>query len=131
MKEDGEMGFWIFMAVNCMLVPLLMIGIGYVFVKHPPETINGIYGYTTSMSRKNQQTWKFAHYYCGRLWWRVGWIMCLLTLIIILLIMGKEDDTVGWAAGIWVCLQCAAMVATVPVVEHALKRRFDRNGNVR
>lgn len=125
------MGFWIFMAVSCMLMPILMVGIGYVFVRHPPGTINGIYGYRTSMSSKNQQTWNFAHHYCGKLWWKVGWAMCFLTLLIILVVMGKGDTVVGCVTGIWIGLQCVVMIATIPVVERALKRRFDRNGNLR
>lgn len=125
------MGFWIFMTANCMLTPVLMIVIGYMFVKHPPGDINGIYGYRTSMSRKNRQTWEFAHYCCGKLWWKAGWIMCFLTLFIVLPVMGKGDDAVGLAAGIWVCLECAMMVATIGIVERALKKKFDRNGNMR
>lgn len=125
------MGFWIFMAVSCMLTPILMVGIGYVFVRHPPGTINGIYGYRTSMSSKNQQTWNFAHYYCGKLWWKVGWVMCFLTLLIILAVMGKGDTVIGCVTGIWIGLQCVVMIATIPVVERALRRRFDRNGNLR
>lgn len=119
------------MTANCMLVPVLMIVTGYVFVKHPPGDINGFYGYRTSMSRKNRQTWEFAHYYCGKLWWKAGWIMCFLTLFIVLPVMGKGDDAVGLAAGIWTCLECAMMVATIGIVEWALKKKFDRNGNMR
>ncbi len=125
------MGFWIFMAANCMLVPVLMIVIGHVFVKHPPRDINGIYGYRTSMSRKNRQTWNFAHYYCGKLWWKVGWVMCFLTLLLVLPIMGKGDDVIGLAVGSWICLECIVMVATIGIVERALKSKFDRNGNIR
>ena len=36
--------------------------------KYPPKEINGIIGYRTTMSRKNMDTWKFAHDYCGKLW---------------------------------------------------------------
>ncbi len=125
------MVFWIFMAFIGMLMPVLMVAMGYVFVKHPPGTINGIYGYRTSMSRKSQATWNFAHYYCGKLWWRAGWVMCFLTLPVVLAVMGKGDDTIGGILGIWVCLQCAVMSGTIAIVEKALKKRFDKNGNAR
>lgn len=125
------MGFWIFMFFVSMLLPLLMAVMGYVFVKHPPQTINGIYGYRTSMSRKNQKTWNFAHHYCGKLWWKAGWIMCFLTLPIAFLVMGRGDDIVGGVLGVWVSLQCFAMMATIVMVELALKKNFDRNGNSR
>ena len=125
------MGFWIFMVFNCMLVPVLMIAIGYLFVKHPPGTINGIYGYRTSMSRINQKTWDFAHNYCGKLWWKAGWIMCFLTLPVVLAVMGKGNDTVGGVLGIWVCLQCVVMIGTVVIVERELRKNIDKNGNIR
>lgn len=125
------MGFWIFMAANSMLIPFLMIVVGYLFIRRPPRTINGVYGYRTSMSRKNQQTWDYAHYYCGKLWWKAGWIMGAVTLLIVLPVMGKGEEVIGFVAGIWVCLQCAIMLITIGFVERALKRRFDRNGNLR
>ena len=55
------MGFWVFMIVADMVMPLLMVIMGRVFVKHPPKTINNVYGYRTVLSRKNQQTWDYAH----------------------------------------------------------------------
>ena len=48
------MGFWVFMIVADMVMPLLMVIMGRVFVKHPPKTINNVYGYRTVLSRKNQ-----------------------------------------------------------------------------
>lgn len=122
------MGFWIFMTAVSMMTPLLMIMAGYWFVRHPPETINQVYGYRTAMSRKNQQTWDFAQRYFGRLWWKAGWGMGILTVLAMLFVKGRSDNTVGLALGIWEFLQCAVLVLTVPVVERALKKRFDGNG---
>ena len=55
------MGFWIFMLIMDLLTPAIMIGFGRGFMKHPPKTINMVYGYRTSMSMKNKETWDFAH----------------------------------------------------------------------
>ena len=54
-----------------------------------------------------------------------------VTLLIILAVMGKGDTVIGCVTGIWIGLQCVVMIATIPVVERALRRRFDRNGNLR
>jgi len=59
------MGFWLFMLINNLIVPAIMIGIGRIFVSHPPKKINGIYGYRTKRSMKNNETWRFAHHYCA------------------------------------------------------------------
>lgn len=120
------MGFWIFMAAVGMMTPLLMILVGYWLVRHPPRTINAVYGYRTAMSRRNQQTWDFAQSCCGRLWWKIGWGMGILTAPVALSVRGRGDDVVGAALGIWEVLQCVALVLTVPVVERALKKNFGR-----
>ena len=55
------MGFWIFMLVMDLLIPVTMVFIGKRFQKKPPKEINGIYGYRTAMSMKNKETWEYAH----------------------------------------------------------------------
>ena len=62
------MGFWFFMLFMNLLMPLIMIGLGRYFMKNAPGNINIVFGYRTSMSMKNQEPWKFAHEYCGKLW---------------------------------------------------------------
>lgn len=60
------MGFWIFMLIMDLLIPFTMIGFGKMFLKKAPDQINYVFGYRTSMSMKNQDTWVFAHHYCGK-----------------------------------------------------------------
>lgn len=76
------MWFWWFMFVFDLLIPALMIISGKMMWKHPPKTINGIIGYRTARSMKNRDTWKYAHDYCGRLWWKIGWVLLLPSVII-------------------------------------------------
>lgn len=54
-------------ALIVLLIPGTMVLFGYVWKKHPPKTINGIYGYRTRRSMQNWATWEFAHQYCARL----------------------------------------------------------------
>ena len=53
------MGFFIFMFICNLLIPLLMIICGYFMRRKPPKEINGLIGYRTAMSRKNKDTWDF------------------------------------------------------------------------
>ena len=62
------MGFWIFMLIMDLLLPFTMIGFGRYFMKKAPKEINSVFGYRTSMSMKNKDTWEFAHKYCGNTW---------------------------------------------------------------
>ena len=62
------MGFWWFMLICDLIIPIVMLIGGRMMWKHCPKHINGIVGYRTARSMKNMDTWKFAHDYCGKLW---------------------------------------------------------------
>lgn len=119
------MGFWAFLTISNLMIPVLMIVFGRVFIKNPPKTINGIYGYRTSRSRKNQDTWNFTHLYCGKLWWKTGWVMLPLSIIGMVPAVNKGDDTVGRVSGVIVMAECMILFMTIFFVEKALKKKFD------
>ena len=54
------MGFWIYMLIMDLLVPVTLIGFGKYFKTKAPKEINAVFGYRTSMSMKNRDTWEFA-----------------------------------------------------------------------
>jgi len=125
------MFFWIFMTVSNFLIPVIMIIFGRIFIKKPPKTINGIYGYRTSMSRKNQETWDFAHKYCGKLWWRVGWMLMPLSIIGMFPVIGKDDNMIGIMGLIIETVEVVLMIGTIFLTEIALKNNFDKEGRRR
>ena len=47
-------------------------------MKKAPDSINPVFGYRTTMSMKNRDTWEFAHQYCGKLWWILGIMIVVL-----------------------------------------------------
>lgn len=125
------MGFWVFMLLMNMLLPFCMIGFGRWMWKIPPATINDLLGYRTTMSKKNQDTWRFAHTYCGRLWWKIGWVMLPISIVWMLFLIGKSTDRVGTWGGILCILQCVILVGSIYPVEKALGENFDKDGNRR
>lgn len=125
------MGFWLFCTASCLLVPAVMLYFGWRFLKKPPKHINSFYGYRTSRSMKNQQTWDFAHEVCGRLWFRWGLVLLPLSLLAMLLVLGKDTEELGvWLMGVTV-LQLAVLVGSIVPVERALKKNFDQFGRKR
>lgn len=86
------MAFWIFMFVMNMLIPLSMIGFGRYFIKKAPKEINSVFGYRTSMSMKNRDTWELAHRLCGKIWHTAGWILLLCSAAAMLPVMGKDQE---------------------------------------
>ena len=122
------MGFWLYCTVMCLLVPAVMLYFGQRFLKKPPKNINGLYGYRTSRSMKNQQTWDFAHQVCGKIWFWAGAVLLPLSLLAMLPCLGRDVETVGiWCIPV-VGVQLVVMIATIFPVERALKRNFDRFG---
>ena len=118
------MWFWIFMLVANLLIPGCMILFGRLFSRKPPKTINGVYGYLTSRSMKNEETWQFAHIYFGKLWYRCGVILLLVSAVIMLLVVGRSIEVVGTVGGFLSILQCVALVAPIIPTERELKRKF-------
>ena len=123
------MWFWWFMFISDLLIPLVMIVGGRLMWKRTPKKINGIYGYRTSRSMKNLDTWTFAHRYVGRLWWIVGWISIAPSAIAMLPFIGKSDDVISVISTVVLVVQMLVLVATMIPAERALKRNFDDNGN--
>lgn len=123
------MGFWIAMFVFNLLVPLLMVVFGRIMYKHAPKSINGIYGYRTSMSMKNEDTWKFAHDYCGKLWYKLGLIMLLPSVLVQLPFMKSSTDTVGNVTLVLESIQICVMIGSIVPTELALRKTFDKYGN--
>lgn len=126
------MGFWIFMFIMELILPLMMTGFGVWFQKSPPRQINYVFGYRTKMSMKNIETWNFAHYCCGRHWYRIGRITLLATIAAMLPVIGKDEYTVGNYGAVLMVIQ-AALLIILPILltERELRMQFDADGNKR
>ncbi len=122
------MGFWIFTTVMLLLIPITMIGFGKYFIKSAPKKISMVFGYRTSMSMKNKETWAFAHNFCGKLWYNAGRFL-LISVLLMLLVIGKSEDTIGNFGLIIVGLQMLFLIGSIFPTESALRKNFDKNGN--
>ncbi len=123
------MYFFLF-AMN-LLIPLIMLGFGRIFLKSAPGEINKVYGYRTSMSMKNRDTWEFAHKYCGRVWCRWGLGLLLFSAAFMLFAAGMDEEAMGIAGAVLCVLQVVVLIASIFPTERALKRTFDRDGKRR
>ena len=123
------MWFWWFMLICDLLIPLCMIGFGIFMHKNPPRKINGLFGYRTAMSMKNTDTWKFAHEYAGRLWWKIGLIITVPSVIAHIPFYNADKNAVGILGLIVMTLQCIILVASIFPVERALDKTFNRDGS--
>lgn len=122
------MGFWIFMLVMDLIVPTATLSLGKRFIKNAPKKINSNYGYRTNMSMKSQETWDFAHRYCGKVWWVMGLVMLPATVIAMLFVLGADTERVSIVGGIVCGAQLIPLLLSIIPTELALRKNFDKEG---
>lgn len=125
------MGAWIVMFFFCLLTPGILMAFGSVSKDKAPGQINPIYGYRTSMSMKNRDTWEFANTLWGKLAWKWGLWMLVGSAAALLAVIFASEDVVYIVGSAVCCVQIVILLATIPIVERALRKEFDKDGNRR
>ena len=120
------MGFKVFMSFGVLLIPGIMIFFGRTMKDHPPKTINAAYGYRTSMSMINQDTWDYAQAACAKRWREWGRVLALITLVV--LIVALRRPAFADVLGFYTAFETAFLLASVAATEMDLRRTFDREG---
>lgn len=122
------MGFWIFMQIMVLMIPLIMIITGKRFIKSAPKEINLLFGYRTEMSTKNMDTWEFAHKHFGKIWFRAGLVLLPVSVIPMLFVTGESTDIVGTVGTVVTFIGVIVLIASIIPTEIALKKTFDKDG---
>ncbi|MCL2343487.1 MAG: SdpI family protein [Firmicutes bacterium] len=113
------------------IIPILMIFSGTWLFIAPPKKPNFVYGYRTTMSRKNKDTWIFANQYSGRLLIIFGVIALIVSAIVCIFLLRNDHEAgkVGTFGRILIGVQLLFMIAVIPFTEKALRANFDKSGN--
>ena len=126
------MAFGNIMLLVMPMLPLMMVGFGWLFMKNPPKSMNPFFGYNTRRSMKNQDTWDFAQRYFGKLWFVFGLVSLPISFVPLLLVVGKSERVVSITGLVVLVVQAVIMVfATIIPTERALKNHFDESGRPR
>ena len=128
-----RLAMWVFLLICNLIAPAVMIGFGRLFEKNPPREINAAFGYRTSRSMKNQDAWDFAQRYMGELWRKVGWAMLPLAVLgqVLTLLCPTMESMCLWSLAPVTAEVTVMLIATILLVERALKKNFDQNGTRR
>lgn len=119
----------IFLYISNLLIPLIIL-IGGLFMKYKtPKKINGWVGYRTTMSMKNEETWQFAHNYCGGLWIKIGLILTLIAIAGCMISAFSGYVVASIISVILMVIQVATLLLSIAPTERELKKHFDENGN--
>ena len=121
-------GLYIYMLLTSLLIPVIMLVFGWIFRRQAPKKINVWYGYRSARSMKNEDTWVFAHQHIGRTWMLVGAVLLVVSVIPMIAVYGKDDDTVSVVSLVLLFVQMFPMIMSLIPTERALKRTFDENG---
>ena len=123
------MWFWWFMLLCDLLIPALMIICGRLMWKRPPKKINVVLGYRTNRSMRNMDTWNFAHEYCGKLWWKIGWIILIVSFAAHLPFANGSDNTLGILGAVLCGIQCILLILCVFQTERTIDVYFTKEGH--
>ena len=122
------MGIWFMMLGFNMLIPAIMLVTGKLMERKAPKKINWLIGYRTDMSMKNEDTWAFAHRVAGAFSLKWGWVTLVVTMITMLVLLGRSVEIVSSAGCILMFLQLIPVLAVIPHTERALRKNFDKDG---
>ena len=104
------------------ILPCLVINItfwiaGGVMLIFPPKKINGIYGYRTSKSMKNQVNWNFAQKYSAQRMIQFSTISTVLSLLLFLF-----DASGNWATLVGMAVSILGIILVFYHTEKALSQ---------
>ena len=126
-----RLGYWVFMLVMVLIVPITMIVFGRLFSNKAPKDIKHTFGYRTKRSMMNKDTWSFAYAYIGKLWLICGLVLMPISIVIMVFVLGKGTDTVGMVGAILTVVQMVLMIGTIIPTEYSLNKNFDKLGRRR
>lgn len=122
------MSTWWIIFICDLLIPLMMVFFGKMMKTQAPKNINYIFGYRTTRSMKNEDTWKFAHEHCGSLWFKIGLIMLIPTVLVHIPFYNSNENIIGTVAMILMTIQVIALLVSIIPTELALKKNFNDDG---
>jgi len=103
-------------------IGIICIVAGFIFKVFPPRKINSIYGYRTTLSMKNQDTWNEAQKYSANTFIILGFIYVALGFVSSHLIgnirMGHESIIIS-----------IGLIIMIVLDEVHLKKVFSKGGN--
>lgn len=108
------------------LIPTIFILVGFILWKHPPKEINGVSGWRTEQSEKNQETWNFANLLGAKCTLILGIIEFLCTFISLFIASGFDENEAAMFMIVLVIIQSACIAIVYVYVERKLRKHFNQ-----
>lgn len=110
------------MIYTIFIIPLLIVLIGYLMNKYPSKKINYFIGYRTFNSMKNENNWKLANQYCGKLWFKIGLIMLIISILLFIFNLLKIITFTENMLSIIVLIQIIPLLISIFFIENKIKK---------
>lgn len=123
------MWFWAIILAFDLIIPFVMTIGGLLMWKKTPKNISSVIGYRTSSSKKNLDTWNTANRYSGKLFFRWGIVLLLLSFLAHLLLIHSSDNVISLSSVIIAFVQIIPFILIIISTENLMKKTFDDNGN--
>lgn len=107
-----------------LFIPTIFILVGFILWKHPPKEINGVSGWRTEQSEKNQQTWDFANLLGAKCTLVFGIIEFLCTFIYLFFTSDFDENEAGMFMIVLAIIQSACFAIVYVYVERKLREHF-------
>lgn len=93
--------------VLVLATPLALFLLGLRWRNHPPKRDEGLLAYRTALSDKNDETWLFAHRHLSKLWIRIGFLLTVVSCVLMIIWCENYMSFFLWLIGgqmVFVCL---------------------------
>lgn len=125
------MEVWILNLIVSLFIPVFMIIYCNVYRVKAPKDMNGSNGYKTTMSRLSKDTWEFANHYYNRIMRIAGWILLMISIMVMFFTFGKDDNIIFNSILALFGIQIVVILICIIPTEKALRKNFDEYGNKR
>lgn len=114
--------FWSMTLLCNLLIPAVFIIFGRIIWKFYPKKIELKCSGFKAQSDEIVEMWNNTCYFCGKLWWYIGWGICLSTILIHLFMVESRQDVLGNVGGAICAMNCVVLIIFAFPTERLLKK---------
>lgn len=122
------MGNWCF---ELLFLPIFDIISGIILWKNSSKDINVRVGMVSTYSMENEDMKEFTREYYGKLSWKIGWGLAILTIVVQILFQSCSNDVRSvmiFALGL---IEIVVEIWSMILLRKELKKRFREDGSRR
>ena len=112
-------------------LPIINIIFGIILWKNSSEDMNVRIGFVSTYIMKNEDMKKFTREYYGRLSWKIGWGLTILTIAVQILFQSCSNDVRSVMIVALGLIEIVVEIWSMILLRKELKKRFREDGSRR